>query len=140
MTRSEERLRVRTEEHPRARAVLRKHVVTEDVQVTVPVSHEEFRVEYEPITGDETPPAPTEGHPAESHPTESHPAQAPAATGGDPEALTLHTERIVVRTETVPTERVRLATDRVTEDQTVTGQVRREKIELDPPSDGHPQR
>ncbi|MFG1925905.1 YsnF/AvaK domain-containing protein [Cryptosporangium sp. NPDC048952] len=113
MTRSEEQLNVHTEEQPVARARLRKYTVTEEVQVTVPVTREEFRVEYEPVTGDEP---------------DDTPADDPA---DDPGPMTLHSERVVVRTETVPTERVHLATDRVTEQQTVEGQVRREKIELD---------
>ncbi|WP_369800001.1 DUF2382 domain-containing protein [Modestobacter sp. Leaf380] len=43
MTRSEERLDVGTESVEAGRARLRKHVVTENVTRTVPVSHEEGR-------------------------------------------------------------------------------------------------
>src|SRR5687768_12744127 len=50
MTRSEEELRVGTAEQERGRARLRKYVVTEEVQQTVPVRREEVRVEREPIT------------------------------------------------------------------------------------------
>ncbi len=50
MTRSEERLTVGTETTEVGRARLRKHVVTEDVTRTVPVSHDEVRVQREPIT------------------------------------------------------------------------------------------
>ncbi|KQS71881.1 DUF2382 domain-containing protein [Modestobacter sp. Leaf380] len=50
MTRSEERLTVGTESVETGRARLRKHVVTENVTRTVPVSHEEVRIEREPIT------------------------------------------------------------------------------------------
>ena len=50
MTRSEEQLRVGTETREAGRARLRKHVVTEQQKVTVPVSREEVRVEREPIT------------------------------------------------------------------------------------------
>ena len=50
MTRSEERLRVGTENAEVGRARLRKHVVTENVTQTVPVSHEEVRLEREPVT------------------------------------------------------------------------------------------
>lgn len=53
MTRSEEQLRVHTENRPVARAKLKKYTVTENVQVTVPVKREEVRVEYEPIDPDE---------------------------------------------------------------------------------------
>ena len=51
MTRSEERLHVGTEQTEAGRARLRKYVVTENVTRTVPVSHEEVRLEREPITG-----------------------------------------------------------------------------------------
>ncbi len=50
MTRSEEELRVGTEKREAGRARLRKYVVTEQVQKTVPVRREEVRVEREPIT------------------------------------------------------------------------------------------
>ena len=48
MTRSEEELRVGTETRERGRARLRKYVVTEQQQVTVPVQREEVRVERVP--------------------------------------------------------------------------------------------
>ena len=51
MTRSEEELRVGKASRERGRARLRKYVVTENVQKTVPVQREEVRVEREPITG-----------------------------------------------------------------------------------------
>jgi uncharacterized protein (TIGR02271 family) len=50
MTRSVEELRVGTARQERGRVRLRKYVVTEQVQQTVPVSREEVRVEREPIT------------------------------------------------------------------------------------------
>jgi len=50
MTRSEEQVRVGKTTQETGRARLRKYVVTENVQTTVPVSHEEVRVEREPIT------------------------------------------------------------------------------------------
>jgi hypothetical protein len=50
VTRSEEQLRVGTETREPGRARLRKHVVTEQQNVTVPVSREEVTVEREPIT------------------------------------------------------------------------------------------
>lgn len=49
MVRSEERLRViGTERVPTERVRLRRYTVTEQKEVTVPVSREEFRIEYEP--------------------------------------------------------------------------------------------
>ena len=50
MTRSEEQLRVGTETVEAGRARLHKYVVTENISTTVPVSHEEVRLEREPIT------------------------------------------------------------------------------------------
>ena len=49
MTRSEEQLRVGTERVATTRARLVKYVVTEDVQITVPIRREEIRVEQVPI-------------------------------------------------------------------------------------------
>ena len=51
MTRSEEELRVGNDAaRESGRARLRKYVVTEQVEMTVPVQREEVRVEREPIT------------------------------------------------------------------------------------------
>ena len=112
MTRSEERLTVGTEAVETGRARLRKHVVTENVTRTVPVSHEEVRIEREPITD----------------------ANRDAALAGgelteEEHEVTLHAERPVVEKETVPVERVRLATETVTEQATVNEQVAHEEIE-----------
>jgi uncharacterized protein (TIGR02271 family) len=112
MTRSEEQLTVGTEQVETGRARLRKYVVTEDVTTTVPVSHEEVRLEREPITDAN---------------------RDDALSGGDiteeEHEVTLHAEQPVVQKETVPVERVRLATETVTEDQQVTEQVRKEQID-----------
>jgi uncharacterized protein (TIGR02271 family) len=112
MTRSEERLRVGTEQAEIGRARLRKYVVTENVTQTVPVSHEEVRLEREPITD----------------------ANAGAAMSGaditeEEHEVTLHAERPVTQKETVPVERVRLGTETVTEEQQVTESVRKEQID-----------
>jgi uncharacterized protein (TIGR02271 family) len=112
MTRSEERLHVGTEQVAAGRARLRKYVVTENVTQTVPVSHEEIRVEREPIT-DANRDAALDG-PAISE--EEH-------------AVTLNAERPVVEKEAVPVERVRLGTETVTEQHEVNEQVRKEQIE-----------
>jgi uncharacterized protein (TIGR02271 family) len=127
MTRSEEQLRVRTERETVGRARLRKYVVTENVEVTVPVRREVVRVEQEPVAGGD--PAsrdaagPDTGVPVEDDVTE----------------VVLHAERPVVTTETVPVERVRLAKQTFTEDRTVTGDVRKERIDVDL-SDEEPER
>jgi uncharacterized protein (TIGR02271 family) len=112
MVRSEERLRVGTEEQEVGQAHLRKVVETENVTTSVPVSHEEVRVVREPIR---------EG-------------DVRGATIGEAEAeVTLHAERPVVSKETVPVERVRLETEKVTETDEISGTVRKEKIEYDTP-------
>jgi len=114
MTRSEEQLRVGTEARVAGQARLRKHVVTEHQQVTVPVSHEELTLEREPIT-DANRGAAYDG---------------PAISEEEHE-VTLRAERPVVDTEAVAVERVRLGKQTVTEQETVAGQVRKEEIELD---------
>ena len=114
MTRSEEELRVGTETRERGRARLRKHVVTEQQQVTVPVQREEVRVEREPITdanlGDAT--------------------SGPAISEEEHE-VTLREEEVVVEKRAVPKERVRLDTETVTEERQVSEEVRKEHIEVD---------
>jgi uncharacterized protein (TIGR02271 family) len=114
MTRSEERLRAGTETQEVGRARLRKHVVTEHEQVTIPVSHEEVRVEREPITD------------ANRGAAEDGPA-----ISEEEHEVTLRAERPVVTTETEAVERVRLGTETVREQETVSGEVRKEQIELD---------
>jgi uncharacterized protein (TIGR02271 family) len=121
MTRSEEQLRVGTQTREAGRARLRKHVVTEHQQVTVPVSHEEITLEREPITDA----------------NRGNAYDGPAISEEEHE-VTLHAERPVVDTEAVAVERVRLGTQTVSEQETVGGQVRREEIELD--SDGRTRR
>jgi len=114
MTRSEEQLRVGTQQVEAGRARLRKHVVTEDVTTTVPVSREEVRIEREPIT---------DGNAGAA-------LDGPAISEEEHEVV-LHAERPVVDKEAVPVERVRLDTQTVTEQQQVTDTVRKEQIEAD---------
>ena len=116
MTRSEERLNVGTETQERGRARLRKYVVTENVTQTVPVQREEVRVEREPITDANV--ADAESGPAISE--EEH-------------EVVLHEERPVVEKEAVPVERVRLATETVTDEATVSEDLRKEEIDTEVP-------
>lgn len=113
VTRSEERLRVGTETEETGRVRLRKYVVTEEQKVTVPVSHEEVRLEREPIRDGER--------------------ATGAAIGEQEQEVTLHAERPVVDKTTEAVERVRLGTDTVTEDETVSDTVRKERVEVDDP-------
>ncbi|MGB3955070.1 MAG: PRC and DUF2382 domain-containing protein [Brooklawnia sp.] len=114
LVRSEERLNVGTEQEEVGRARLRKYVVTENVQTTVPVTREEVRVEREPITS-----------------AEAADVRGGVDLGQAEQEVVLRAERPVVETETVPVEKVRLEKDTVTEDQTVTGQVRKEQVEAE---------
>jgi uncharacterized protein (TIGR02271 family) len=114
MTRSEEQLRVGTESREAGSARLRKHIVTENVSTTVPVSHEEVTLHREPIT-------------------EAN--RGDAMSGGDlteeEHEVTLREERAVVDKDVVPVERVRLGTETHTDQQQVDEAVRKEVIETD---------
>ena len=93
---------------------MRKYVVTEQVQKTVPVRREEVRVEREPITDD----------------------NLDAATSGadiseGEHEVVLHEEEPVVEKRTVPKERVRLDKDTTTEERQVSEEVRKERIEAE---------
>jgi uncharacterized protein (TIGR02271 family) len=112
MTRSEERLHVGTENVQSGRARLRKYVVTETVTTTIPVSHEEVRLEREPITE-----------------ANRDAALSGPAISEEEHEVTLHAERPVVAKEAVPVERVRLGTETVTEEQQVSEQIRKEQID-----------
>ncbi|MEU5286274.1 PRC and DUF2382 domain-containing protein [Streptomyces sp. NPDC020755] len=110
MIRSEEQLHVGKEEYESGRARLHKYVVTEEVTRTVPVSHEEVRVVREPLQPGEKTTGTTD-------------------FGEQDVEVTLHAERATVRKEAVPVERVRLETNRVTEQKEVSAEVRKEKID-----------
>jgi uncharacterized protein (TIGR02271 family) len=114
MTRSEEQLRVGTETRETGRARLRKRVVTETEQVSVPVSHEEVTLEREPIT---------DANRGDAY-------DGPAISEEEHE-VTLHAERPVVATEAVAVERVKVGKNTVQDQETVTGDVRKEVVEMD---------
>jgi uncharacterized protein (TIGR02271 family) len=114
MTRSEEELRVGTEKRETGRVRLKKYVVTENVETTVPVQREEVRIEREPITD----------------------ANRDAAmSGGDiteeEHEVTLHAEEPVVQKDVVAKERVRLDKDVVSDEREISEEVRKEQIDTD---------
>jgi len=114
MTRSEERLKVGTQQTEAGRARLRKYIVSEQQNVTVPVTTERATVTTEPIT-------------------DANAGQAydgPALSEEEHEVV-LSSEKPVVEKETVPVERVRLGTETVTENVQVSEEVRKEQIEVD---------
>jgi uncharacterized protein (TIGR02271 family) len=116
MTASEERMLVATERVPRARVRLRKVVVTEQRTVTVPVRREEYRLIREPIEDGEAVPG--------------------TVIGESEQEVVLYEERVVVTTEVVPLERIRLVKEEVVDTREVAGSVRRERIELEDEAGG----
>jgi len=119
MTRSEEELRVGTRQREAGRARLRKWVETERVSTTVPVAHEEVRIEREPITD----------------------ANVDQALSGQDISegvyeVTLTEEEAVAGTETVPKERIRMEKETLVEDETFAADLRKERVEAeyDPPA------
>ena len=114
MTRSEEELRVGKTEQESGRVRLRKYVVEDEVTETVPVQREEVRVEREPITD----------------------ANVDQATSGpdiseEEHEVVLHEDEVVAEKRAVPKERVRLDKDTVTDEETVSEEVRKEQIDTD---------
>ena len=114
MTRSEEELAVGTQERESGRARLRKYVVTENVTQTVPVRHEEVRVEREPIS------------------------DANAGAAGDGPAISeeehevvLHEEEVVTEKRAVPKERIRLDKETVVDERQVSEDVRKEQVDIE---------
>lgn len=119
ITRSEEELEVHTRSRVVGRVRLRKRIVTETVQVSVPVRREELEIVREE---------------AEDEPYDD------IALGGDEQAHTivLATEEPVVSVRVVATERVRIHKELVTESRTLSADLKREQVELerDPPGAG----
>jgi uncharacterized protein (TIGR02271 family) len=96
------------------RVRLRKYVVTEEVQKTVPVQREEVRIEREPIT---------EGNADQA-------LDGPAISDEEHEVV-LHEEEPVVEKRAVPKERVRLDKETVVDEAQVSEEVRKEQIDVE---------
>jgi uncharacterized protein (TIGR02271 family) len=111
VTRSEERVDVGVERHEAGKARVRRTVESEEFSETVPVTHEELRVEREPV--------PEAGTPGTQAMEEQE------------EEITLHAERPVVSKRTEPVERIRVSKEQVTEEEQVRGEVRKERVELE---------
>jgi len=111
LTSFEERVQVGTEAMESGTVRLHKTVVTEPVETTVPVRHEELHIERVPVDS----PAPTAGHQFEEECVE----------------VTLHEERPIIVKETVPIETVRVSTATDSDERPVSDQVQRERIEVD---------
>lgn len=117
VTRSEERLRIGTEQHELGRAHVRKWIETEAVEHKVPIMHEELRIEREPIVDGEA---------------------GGMAIGEDEQVIVLHEERAVVAKEAVPVERIRIRAERVEGEQTVRDELRKERVEVLHDDEGTP--
>ena len=114
MTVSEERLDIRVEAVPTERITLRKRVVEDEISVPVTVRREELEIVREPV------------------PYEDAKADPGARLGdGLASEIVLYTERPVVATEVVPLERVRLVKRFVAEERVVSGEVRREEVDVE---------
>ncbi|MGA5702841.1 DUF2382 domain-containing protein [Peterkaempfera bronchialis] len=108
----EERVEVTTEWHVLGTARLRKYVVTEEVERRIPVVRERVRIERVPVTEAEL------AGLSDEDITEAV------------EEVTLREERPVVRKRMVPIERVRLVVERVTHEEVVRTQLRREQVKV----------
>jgi len=122
VTRSEEQLSIRTETRETGRARLRKYIVTEEVTITVPVRKERAVLETEPIPETDAEEA-----------TASTPPDADelSVLSDDQPEVVLHEEVPVVQMTTTPVERVRLSVEQVTDEQTVSQELRKERIEVE---------
>ncbi|MDX8149207.1 PRC and DUF2382 domain-containing protein [Lentzea sp. BCCO 10_0061] len=108
VTLSEEKLDVGTRSVETGRVRLVKHTVTEQRNITVPVTHEEVRVVREPAEG-----------------------STGKAFADEQAEITLHREEPVVQKRTEAVERVRLEKDAVTEQKDIKGEVRKERVEVE---------
>lgn len=114
--RSEEQLQVGTRVAVSGRAVLRKYVVTETVTQTFQVRHEEVRLEHEPANRDDPSPA-SDGAMFDDRVIE----------------MVLYREVPVVQMDVVPVERIRLHVDTVTDQVSISDDVRKEQVAFDSP-------
>jgi stress response protein YsnF len=124
LVRSEEELRVGVRRR-RRRLRLRKYVVTEYLTRTIPVRREEVRLEEVGAPADPV------GEPGD---------QGAVQVAGDQPLVevVLHREEPVIQLRVVPTERVRLFKDVVTEQRTVTEEIRKEQVDLQSEPSGQP--
>lgn len=113
MVRSEEELRVdKMTLRAVAKAHIRKRVVTEDRTITVQIRREELVIEEE-----------------------AYDAEPSVEAGNAPSQaleLVLNEEAFDIVKRSVPVERVRITTEMVTEQREVSGDIRKERIEVQP--------
>jgi uncharacterized protein (TIGR02271 family) len=109
VTRSEEQLRVGKQEEERDRLRLHKWVETEQVDVPVDVRREKARVTREPVDQ----------------------AVTDQEIGEEELDVTLREERPVVEKETVAKEKIGIEKDVEVDQETVSGELRKERVEVD---------
>lgn len=119
MVRSEERLDISKRREVVGRARLRKYVVTENVTMTVPVRREKAVLEAIPAGAD------VSDIPDDEIVTDG------SVTSGDLPEMILSEEVPVVSTVVQPVERIRLGKEEFTENETVTEELREERIEVE---------
>ena len=111
MIRSEEELRVLLRRRAR-RVRVQRYVVTDYVTTTIPVRREELRL-------------------VEALGQEASRTAPPALPGGASWEMVLHQEEPVVSKQVVARERVRLSVQTITEHRRISGEVRKERIQVD---------
>lgn len=109
LVRWEEEMVVDVQRVERGRIRIRKVIITEDVQITVPVRREVARVVFEPV-----------GDSGEFEPDDDIERE-----------IVLHEEIPIITTKFVACERLRVEIDTVSRDAPVTARLRRERFELD---------
>lgn len=112
VVRSEEELNVGKERVETGRARLRKYAVTEEENITVPVKKEKVRLETEPLTDEDR-------------------ARGVGGISEEDAEVTLSEERVVVDKETVAKEKVGLRTEVEEHEETVSEDVRKERVEVE---------
>ena len=116
ITRSEEELRVGTRAVEAGAVVARKRVETERVRESVLVRREEVTVERRPVSADAA-------------------ARGDATIGDDEIRVPLMAEEVVAEKRVVPREEVVIRKRAVTDHETVEADVRKERVDVEPPTD-----
>lgn len=114
MTLSEEEVNVGKRKVEKGRVRIRKYVVTENVQKTIPVQREEVRIEREPVTG-----------------SDARTDEFVGDIGEDSQEVVTHAEVPVVDKHAVAKEKVRLRTETVDDETTVNEEARKERLDVD---------
>ena len=112
---SEERVAVGTRIEATERVIVHKYVVTEEVTHTFTLRREEIRVEHQSLQGVTLPPG----------------TAGPVFTD-EVEEIVLYAEEPVFSTRVVPREVVRVSKHTITDEETVSADLSREQIDVDP--------